>query len=95
MTEEVGRSEGLLESLRISRRTFLAIRMTARAMPQRGDRGQHRDSRQPRPFLVDSLAKISMRVCTIARKVLARFRSDSSRPSERPTSSVMVRVSGG
>ena len=42
-----------------------------------------------------SLAKISMRVCTSATKVLARFLSESNKPSARPLSSVMARLSGG
>jgi uncharacterized membrane protein YqjE len=100
MTEEAGRSEGLLDSLRNLAGTFLAIVQTRiEIFASEIDEERARLARiavlAAVAALCIALAKISMRVCTIARKVLARFRSESSRPSERPASSVMGGSSGG
>jgi len=60
---------------------------------QPGSRGEHRDSRQRVLSSSISLAKISMRVCTSATKVLARFLRDSNKPSARGFSA-MASLSG-
>jgi len=62
---------------------------------QRGDRASIAIRASRVLFLVDLAREDSMRVCTIATEGLARFRRDSSRPSERRFLRSWQAVSGG